>query len=91
MLQADEPDDYVIATGDTHSVKDFLDAAFGCLDLDWNDYVEVDPQFLRPAEVELLCGDSSKARERLGWEPKVSFRELVQLMVEADMEAETEN
>jgi len=86
MLQADEPDDFVIATGETHSVRDFLDEAFGLLDLDWNEYVEKDERYYRPAEVDLLLGDATKAREKLGWEPKVSFKELVRLMVEHDLE-----
>jgi GDPmannose 4,6-dehydratase len=86
MLQADEPDDYVIATGESHSVREFLEEAFGLLDLDWRDYVRIDPTYFRPAEVDLLVGDASKAAERLGWEPKVRFRELVRLMVEADLE-----
>lgn len=85
MLQQDQPDDYVIATGQTHSVREFLDEAFGYLDLDWREYVEQDPRYLRPAEVDLLLGDASKARERLGWEPRVTFRELVRMMVDADM------
>ena len=87
MLQQDEPDDYVIATGETHSVREFLAEAFGCLDLDWQQYVEIDPRYYRPAEVDLLIGDSSKARRNLGWEPKVSFRELVRLMIDSDMAA----
>jgi GDPmannose 4,6-dehydratase len=86
MLQADEPDDYVIATGETHSVRDFLNEAFGLLDLDWKEYVENDPRYYRPAEVDLLLGDASKARKRLGWEPKVNFKQLVRLMVEHDLE-----
>jgi GDPmannose 4,6-dehydratase len=86
MLQADEPDDYVIATGETHSVRDFLDEAFGLLDLDWKEYVEKDPRYYRPAEVDLLLGDATKARRVLGWEPKVNFKELVRLMVEHDLE-----
>jgi GDPmannose 4,6-dehydratase len=85
MLQEDAPTDYVIATGETHSVEQFLDAAFSHLDLDWHDYVVQDPQFMRPAEVDLLVGDPSKAGERLGWEPSVSFRQLVQMMVEEDL------
>ncbi len=85
MLQEDTPTDYVIATGETHSVEQFLDAAFSYLDLDWRDYVVQDPQFMRPAEVDLLVGDPSKAGERLGWEPSVSFRELVQMMVDEDL------
>jgi GDPmannose 4,6-dehydratase len=86
MLQTDEPDDYVIATGVTHSVREFLDEAFGLLDLDWKEYVEKDPRYYRPAEVDLLLGDASKAREKLGWQPKVNFKQLVRLMVEHDME-----
>ncbi|MDT4955853.1 MAG: GDPmannose 4,6-dehydratase [Acidobacteriota bacterium] len=86
MLQADDPEDYVIATGETHSVRDFLDEAFGMLDLDWKKHVEKDPRYYRPAEVDLLLGDASKAREKLGWEPKVNFKELVHLMVEHDLE-----
>jgi GDPmannose 4,6-dehydratase len=85
MMQADEPDDYVIATGETHSVREFLDQAFACLDLDWKQYVEVDPKYFRPAEVDLLLGDASKARTKLGWEPKVDFNQLVKLMVDHDL------
>lgn len=85
MMQADQPDDYVIATGVTHSVRDFLDAAFGQLELDWQDYVEIDPRYYRPAEVDLLQGDAGKAREQLGWEPKVSFPEMVGRMVDHDL------
>ena len=85
MLQQPEPDDYVVATGETHSIRQFLDAVFGHLDLDWKKYVEQDPRFLRPAEVDALCGDASKARRVLGWKPKVSFRELAQMMVESDL------
>ena len=84
--QQDEPDDYVIATGETHSVREFLDEAFGLLDLDWKEYVEKDPRYYRPAEVDLLLGDAGKARRVLGWEPKVNFKELVRLMVEHDFE-----
>lgn len=84
MIQAEEPDDYVIATGETHSVREFLDEAFGLLDLDWKEYVAIDPRYYRPAEVELLLGDATKARQKLGWEPKVSFKELVRLMVDHD-------
>lgn len=86
MLQADKPDDYVIATGETHSVREFLDLAFERLDLDWKQHVEIDPRYYRPAEVDLLLGDASKARKELGWEPKVSFPELVNLMVDHDLE-----
>jgi len=85
MLQQDKPDDYVIATGETHSVKEFLEEAFSCVDLDWHDYVELDPAYLRPAEVDRLVGDASKAKRVLGWEPQVTFKELVHLMVEADL------
>src|SRR3989440_5373180 len=86
MMQADEPDDYVIATGETHSVRDFLDKTFAYLDLDWKHYVEVDPKYFRPAEVDLLLGDASKARTKLGCEPKVDYNPLVRLMVEHDFE-----
>src|SRR5215475_698680 len=85
MLQQDEPDDYVIATGETHSVREFLDEVFGHLDLDWKQFVEIDPRYFRPAEVDLLIGDASKARRKLGWEPKISFKELVRMMVDADL------
>ena len=85
MLQQEQPDDYVIATGETHSVKEFLTEAFSQVKLDWHDCVELDPKYLRPAEVDLLVGDASKARTALGWEPKVTFRELVRLMVDADL------
>ncbi|MCH7877733.1 MAG: GDP-mannose 4,6-dehydratase, partial [candidate division Zixibacteria bacterium] len=85
MLQQPEPDNYVIATGQTHSVEEFVSAAFGHADLDYHDYVTTDPRFIRPAEVELLQGDPSYAREKLGWEPKVSFTELVKMMVDADL------
>jgi GDPmannose 4,6-dehydratase len=86
MMQVDNPDDYVIATGETHSVREFLERAFSSLDLDWQKYVEVDPRYFRPAEVDLLLGDASKARSQLGWEPKVTFDELVKLMVDHDLE-----
>ncbi|HET7286438.1 MAG TPA: GDP-mannose 4,6-dehydratase [Pyrinomonadaceae bacterium] len=85
MLQQDEADDYVIATGETHSVREFLDEAFGRLDLDWKQFVEIDPRYFRPAEVDLLVGDASKARRKLGWEPKITFKELVRTMVDADL------
>lgn len=85
MLQRDVPTDYVIATGETHSVEDFLNEAFGCVDLDWHDYVVQDPRFMRPAEVDLLVGDASKAGRELGWEPTVTFPELVKMMVDADL------
>ena len=86
MLQAEEPDDFVIATGENYSVRDFLSEAFSYLDLAWEEFVETDPRYYRPAEVDLLLGDSSKARRVLGWEPKVSFKELVHLMVDHDLE-----
>jgi GDPmannose 4,6-dehydratase len=85
MLQQDEPKDFVVGTGDTHSVRELCELAFGCLDLDWEKYVVVDPEFYRPAEVDALVSDPTKAREELGWEPEVSFEELIQMMVEADM------
>jgi GDPmannose 4,6-dehydratase len=85
MMQADEADDFVIATGQTHSIREFLDEAFGYLDLDWNKYVEIDPRYFRPTEVDLLLGDATKAREVLGWQPKVGFKELVRLMVDSDL------
>lgn len=84
MLQEDRPDDYVIATGETHSVKDFLEEAFAYAGLDWRDYVEIDPRYFRPLEVEFLRGDASKAKRQLNWEPKVKFKELVMIMVDAD-------
>ncbi len=86
MLQQDQPDDYVVATGETHSVREFLEAAFSYAGLDWQQYVELDPRYLRPAEVDLLIGDASKARRVLGWEPKTKFADLVKLMVDADVE-----
>lgn len=86
MLQQNEPDDFVIATGETHSVEEFLDLAFGHVQLNWRDYVVQDERFMRPAEVDLLVGDPSKAGEKLGWEPRVSFPALVQMMVEADLQ-----
>jgi GDPmannose 4,6-dehydratase len=86
MLQQEEPGDYVVATGETHSVKEFCEEAFGCVGLDWKDFVKVDPKYFRPAEVDLLLGDPSRARAKLGWQPKVTFKELVRLMVEADLE-----
>jgi GDPmannose 4,6-dehydratase len=86
MLQQDIPDDYVIATGQMYSVKEFLQMAFDCVELDWKKYVEIDTRYLRPAEVEMLCGDASKASNILKWEPKTSFAELVAMMIDADME-----
>ena len=86
MLQVDEADDFVLATGETHSVQEFLDEAFGHAELDWREYVKIDERYFRPAEVDLLIGDYSKAKEKLGWEPTVRFHELVRIMVEADRE-----
>lgn len=85
MLQQDEADDYVVATGETHSVQELVETAFGVADLDWRDYVRIDPGLFRPAEVRELCGDASKARRRLGWEPQVRFADLVRRMVETDL------
>jgi GDPmannose 4,6-dehydratase len=85
MLQQGKPDDYVIATGESHSVREFLDQVFGHLDLDWHDYVEIDPRYFRPSEVDHLEGDASKAGRVLKWKPKVTFEELVRMMVDADM------
>jgi len=91
MLQQDEPDDYVIATGETHTIRDFLDVAFRLAGIDdWSGYVRQDPRFYRPAEVDLLIGDASKARAKLGWKPRVTFEELVQMMYEADLKEESE-
>ncbi|MBH8553894.1 GDP-mannose 4,6-dehydratase [Nostocaceae cyanobacterium CENA357] len=87
MLQKDQPDDYVIATGETHSVREFLELAFGYVNLNWQDHVEFDDRYLRPAEVDLLIGDPTKAQQKLGWKPSVTFKELVALMVEADLQA----
>lgn len=86
IMQHDVPDDFVIATGETHSVREFLDESFGALDLDWQAHVEMDQRYMRPSEVDLLLGDASKARRELGWSPKVSFKELVRMMVECDLE-----
>lgn len=85
MLQQEKAEDYVIATGETHSVREFLDEAFGLVGLDWKKYVEIDPKYYRPAEVDLLLGDSTKAREKLGWKPKTTFKELVKIMLEYDL------
>jgi GDPmannose 4,6-dehydratase len=85
MLQQDEPDDYVIATGDRHSVREFCEAAFALVDLNWEDYVQIDQRYMRPSEVDLLEGDAAKARRVLGWEPTVTFKQLVEMMVKADM------
>ena len=86
MLQADQPDDYVLATNETHTVKEFVEVAFGHVGLDWQKHVKYDARYERPAEVDLLIGDPAKAKKQLGWEPKVRFKELVQIMVDADVE-----
>jgi GDPmannose 4,6-dehydratase len=88
ILQHKEPEDFVIATGETHSVREFLQEAFSLVGLNWEDYVKIDKRYFRPTEVDLLLGDASKAKKLLGWEPKVKFRELVRLMVEADLKSE---
>ncbi|MEP7342936.1 MAG: GDP-mannose 4,6-dehydratase [Acidobacteriota bacterium] len=85
MLQQDEPDDFVIATGETHSVRELLDEAFSHLEISWQQHVEVDPRYFRPAEVDLLIGDATKAKEKLGWQPEITFKELVRTMVDADL------
>jgi len=85
MLQADKPDAYVVATGRTHSVREFLDEVFGYLDFDWNDYVEIDPRYFRPTEVDLLLGDAAKAKKVLNWQPKVDLKQLAQMMTDTDM------
>lgn len=87
MLQQAEPDDYVVATGETHSIREFLDISFKYVNLDWHDYVEFDERYLRPTEVDLLLGDPTKANQKLGWSPSVTFEQLVALMVEADLRA----
>jgi len=87
MLQQDEPEDYVIATGETHSIRELLEEAFSYAGLDWRQHLEIDQRYYRPAEVDLLIGDSSKAKRKLGWEAKIKFRDLVRLMIDADMEA----
>jgi GDPmannose 4,6-dehydratase len=89
MLQQSQPDDYVIATGETHSVREFLEEAFEYVHLDWRKYVETDPRYFRPNEVDVLLGDSSKARKDLGWKPRMQFKELVRTMVKADLEVES--
>ncbi len=88
MLQQDQPDDYVVATGEAHSVRDFLDEAFSYVGLDWHGHVEIDPKYYRPAEVDLLVGDAAKAKAKLGWQPRTTFKQLVRLMVDGDLEAE---
>jgi GDPmannose 4,6-dehydratase len=86
MLQQEQAGDYVIATGETHSVQEFLEQAFGYAKLDWKDYVKIDPRYYRPAEVDLLIGDAAKAKKILGWQPKTTFAELVRIMVQADID-----
>jgi GDPmannose 4,6-dehydratase len=88
ILQRDQPDDYVVATGETHSVREFLEEAFSYAGLDWKEFVVVDPKYFRPAEVDVLLGDPTKARTVLGWKPRVSFKDLVRIMVDADMEGD---
>jgi GDPmannose 4,6-dehydratase len=87
MLQQEEPDDYVVATGETHSVQELLEEAFSYIGLDWRKHLEIDPHYYRPAEVDLLVGDPAKARSKLGWEARTRFKELIRLMVDADLEA----
>jgi GDPmannose 4,6-dehydratase len=91
MLQQDTPDDYIVATGKTHTVERLLDVAFSCVDLDWKNYTVQDPRFMRPAEVDLLIGDPAKAHAKLGWEPNVTFEAMIQMMVEADLKRLKEN
>ncbi|GAB5489819.1 MAG: GDP-mannose 4,6-dehydratase [Phototrophicaceae bacterium] len=86
MLQQDSPEDYVVATGKTHSVERLLEVAFSCIDLDWKNYYQQDERFMRPAEVDLLIGDPTKAEEKLGWKPQVTFEQMIQMMVESDIE-----
>jgi GDPmannose 4,6-dehydratase len=86
MLQLDQPDDFVVATGETHSVREFLEVAFGRVKLDWKEFVVTDERFMRPAEVDLLLGDPAKAKKSFGWTPKVTFKGLVEMMVDADVE-----
>jgi GDPmannose 4,6-dehydratase len=86
MLQQDQPEDYVIATGETHSVQEFLEKSFERVERDWKEHVRIDPRYMRPSEVDLLLGDASKARDQLGWAPRTSFDELVRLMVDTDWE-----
>jgi GDPmannose 4,6-dehydratase len=88
MLQQPEADDYVIATGETHSVQELLELAFSYVGLDWQKYVEIDPKLVRPAEVEYLCGDAKKAHEVLGWKPETNFRQVIRMMMDADLAAE---
>ncbi|MFH1448818.1 MAG: GDP-mannose 4,6-dehydratase, partial [bacterium] len=88
MLQQDKPDDYVIGTGQTHSIKEFLQEAFSYVELNWKDYIEIDMRYFRPTEVEFLQADITKTKERLKWEPKTGFRDLVKIMVDSDMRLE---
>jgi len=85
MLQQDQPDDYVVGTGESHTVREFVELAFAHAGLDWKEHVEIDPRYFRPAEVDALCADASKAKRKLGWEPAVTFYELVGIMVDADI------
>ena len=89
MLQQDAQDDYVIATNETHTVREFVELAFARVNLNWKDYVVVDETFYRPAEVQILQGDYSKAKKKLGWEPKIKFKQLVEIMVDSDLKNET--
>lgn len=86
MLQQEEPDDYIIATGETHTVKEFVEIAFKHVGLNWQEYIVQDPQFMRPAEVDILLGNPSKAKQQLNWEPQITFELLVKMMVEHDLE-----
>ena len=86
MLQQDEADDYVVATGETHSIRELCELAFSHVDLNWEDYVRIDERFLRPAEVDLLVGDATKARDKLGWQNKITFEGLIREMVDSDLE-----
>jgi len=90
MLQAEQPEDYVIATGETHTVREMLELAFDRVQLDWKKHVKIDEKYYRPTEVDLLIGDASKAKRQLGWEPKVGFRDLIAMMVDADLASERE-
>jgi GDPmannose 4,6-dehydratase len=87
LLQQDDPDDYIVGTGESHTVREFVEEAFSYVGLDWTQYVEMDARYLRPLDVGHLVADASRARQRLGWEPKVMFKELIRIMVDADMEA----
>jgi GDPmannose 4,6-dehydratase len=90
MLQQEKPDDYVVATNETHTVREFIEACFGLLGLDWQEFVKFDPRYERPSEVDLLIGDSAKAKRQLGWEPKIRFKDLVKIMTDADLEVACE-